>query len=544
MGQAGLTTLARDARIAGAATLIALLTILSRLVGFGRNVVFGLTVGATDLSDIYLAANTVPNIIFEIVAGGALASLVVPLLAGPIASGDRQTLRRTVSALLTLTVSVLAVLSLLLAIGAPQVIAFLARDAGEVQREAGVTMLRIFAPQLPLYGIGIVLTGVLQAHRRFAWPVIAPLLSSLTVIATYVLFAGRAGLRPDPATVSQANIVVLAVGTTLGVVVLSLCLLVPVSRLGILVWPTFRLPEGLGGRTAGLALAGAATVTFQQIAMLVTIRLALEVSEGANTVYNLAQTFYLLPWAVLAVPLATAAYPSVAAAHAQGRESGSTVASAGRAILLLSGLGAAGLVAVARPASGLILPSQPGQAHDMALAMVAFAPGLIGYGIGALHQRTLYAVGGQRVAAIAIGLGWSVAAVSAIGLSNVMSNRPVALALANSVGMLVLGLGLAIGVARRCGGAALGGLARAGIAGVVAAVAAALAGWWTGWWAMPPTPGIWGLIGQGMLSSGVAVLVFVAVGALLDREDLRMVANAVTRRFSGRVRGKGTVEGG
>lgn len=537
MGQAGLTVSSRDARIAGAATLIALLTVLSRLVGFGRNVVFGLTVGATDLGDIYLAANTVPNIIFEIVAGGALASLVVPLLAGPITTGDRQTLRRTVSALLTMTVTVLAVLSVLLALGAPQVIGLLAPEAGEGQREAGITMLRIFAPQLPLYGIGIVLTGVLQAHRRFAWPVIAPLLSSLTVIGTYLLFAARAGFRPEPQTVSESNIVVLAVGTTLGVVVLSLCLLVPVSRLGIRVWPTLRLPDGLGGRTAALALAGAATVAFQQVAMLVTIRLALQVSNGVNTVYNLAQTFYLLPWAVLAVPLATAAYPTVAAAHAQGREPSATIAVSGRAIMLLSCLGAAGLVAIARPAAGIVLHGEPEQARDMALAMVAFAPGLLGYGIGALHQRTLYAVGGQRTAAVAIGLGWTVVAVSAIGLSHLLDNRPVALALASSVGMLVLGAGLGFGVARRCGRAALGGLARAGIAGASAEVVAALAGWFV----VPQvTPGLWGLIGQGMLSSGVAVLVFLAVSALLDRADLRLMVDAVSRR----IRGKGTGSGG
>jgi putative peptidoglycan lipid II flippase len=265
--------------------------------------------------------------------------------------------------------------------------------------------------------------------------------------------------------------------------------------------------------------------------MLVTIRLALEVSDGANTVYNLAQTFYLLPWAVLAVPLATAAYPTVAAAHAQGRDGSGTVSDAGRAIMLLSCLGAAGLVAVARPAAAIILPDEPGQARDMALAMVAFAPGLIGYGIGALHQRTLYAVGGQRVAALAIGLGWTVAAVSAIGFSHTMSNRPVALALANSVGMLVLGAALAIGVARRCGRAGLRGLTRAGLAGVVAAVAASLAGWFV---VPPATPGVWRLIGQGMLSSGVAALVFVAASALLDREDLRMVTHAVTRRIRGR----------
>lgn len=533
MGQAALTV-ARDARIAGAATLIALLTILSRLVGFGRQVVFTLTVGANDLGDIYLAANTIPNIIFEIVAGGALASLVVPLLAGPLATGDRETLRRTVSALLTMTVSVLAVLSLLLALAAPQVIDLLAREADPVQREAGITMLRVFAPQVPLYGVGIVLAGVLQAHRRFAWPVIAPLLSSLTVIATYLLFAARAGVRPDPATVSHTNILVLGVGTTLGVVVLSLCLVIPVSRLGIRIVPALRLPAGMGRRTAGLGLAGAVTVAFEQIAMLVTIRLALDVSDGVNTVLNQAQKFYLLPWAVLAVPLATAAYPTVAAAHATGGDGSRTVARTGRVIMLLSCLGAAGLVAIARPAAGLILPGQADQARDMALAMVAFAPGLIGYGIGALHQRTLYAVGGQRAAAAAIGLGWTVTAVSAVILSGVMDNRAVALALANSIGMLVLGAGLAYGVARRCGGAALSGLPRAVPAGVVAAVAAALAAW-----AVVPhtTPGVWALIGQGMLSGGVAAIVFVAVSALLDREDLRVVGDALRSR----VRRKGGV---
>ena len=54
-------------------------------------------------------------------------------------------------------------------------------------------MLRVFAMQLPLYGVGVVLTGVLHAHRRFTWPVLAPLLSSLTVIGAYAAFAAVEG---------------------------------------------------------------------------------------------------------------------------------------------------------------------------------------------------------------------------------------------------------------------------------------------------------------------------------------------------------------
>jgi putative peptidoglycan lipid II flippase len=68
--------------IFGAAALVAGLTILSRIAGFARILVFNSSVGPTSLGDAYQAANTIPNIIFELVAGGALASLVVPLLAG------------------------------------------------------------------------------------------------------------------------------------------------------------------------------------------------------------------------------------------------------------------------------------------------------------------------------------------------------------------------------------------------------------------------------------------------------------------------------
>ncbi len=66
----------------------------------------------------------------------------------------------------------------------------------------GTRMLRVFAPQIPLYGIGIVLTGLLQAHRRFAWPVLAPLLSSVVVIATYALYGA---VEPDPTSPASAR---------------------------------------------------------------------------------------------------------------------------------------------------------------------------------------------------------------------------------------------------------------------------------------------------------------------------------------------------
>ena len=102
--------------VAGAAAMIAVLTLLARLAGFGRTLVFTNTVGAGSTGDVYLAANTVPNIVFEVVAGGALASLVVPMLAGGIAVGDREQVRRTASALLGWTLLVLTPLAVLVAL--------------------------------------------------------------------------------------------------------------------------------------------------------------------------------------------------------------------------------------------------------------------------------------------------------------------------------------------------------------------------------------------------------------------------------------------
>ncbi|GAB3534859.1 murein biosynthesis integral membrane protein MurJ [Phytohabitans suffuscus] len=517
-------------RIAGAATLIAVLTVASRLAGFARTGVFTWVVGDTDVGGIYVVANTVPNIIFEIVAGGALASLVVPLLAGSVAAGDRAAVSATTSALLTWTLTLLLPLAALVAVAAGPIMAALGTTD-----EAATLMLRVFAPQLPLYGIGIVLAGVLQAHRRFAWPVLAPLLSSVTVIGAYLLYGAVEGRRADLAQVGRTGELILSVGTTLGVVVLSLCLVVPARRLGLRLRAGWRFDGEARRAVGGLALAGAVTVGAQQVALLVTLRLALDGPVGTPVVYNLAQTIYLLPWAVLAVPLATAAYPTLVAAHA-GRDGGrydTTLAPTVRGVLLLSCAGAAALVAVAGPVARFF--DVPGAAAGIA----GFAPGLLGYGLFAVLTRALYARGEPRPAALATLAGWACAALSTVALAAALAQdqRVLALTLGNSIGMLLLGALLVAAVLRGAGRPALAGLDRAAVAGLVAGGAAALAGWLvtraTG------TPGDGGAVLQGMLSGAVVAAVFLGVAYPVDRRDMRPLLAAITRRLGRRARGKG-----
>ncbi|QGN49261.1 virulence factor MviN [Micromonospora sp. WMMC415] len=530
--------LAGAGRVAGAAALIAALTVVSRLAGFGRTAVFTWVVQESDLGGMYVIANTVPNIVFEIVAGGALASLVVPLLAGAVAAGDRRAVTATTGALLTWTVTLLVPLAVVVALLADPIVALISEGRSEAELAAGARMLRVFAPQLPLYGIGIVLTGVLQAHRRFAWPVIAPLLSSVTVIGVYLTFGAAEGRAVSVARVSPGGELILSAGTTLGVVALSLSLLIPLRRLRLRLRPGFAFPADARARIGGLAVAGAVTVTAQQVALVVMLNRVSGGPTGSPQVFNLAQTMYLLPWAVLAVPLATAAYPALAAAAAGGEERRyrRTVADTTRGVLLLSCLGAATLVGTAVPV-GHFFPLDP---EVTAAAIVGFAPGLVGYGLFAVLSRALYAHGATRPATAAISVGWLVVPPAAVLLAAVfpVADRVPAVTLANSAGMLVLGALLVVAVRRTAGAAALAGFARAAVAGSAGAVLAALAGWAVSRWLAAVgdgTPGAPAALVQGMLSGVLVGAVFLAVAWTLDRPDVRPLLAGVLRRL-GRAR--------
>src|SRR5256885_8575933 len=392
---------------------------------------------------MYQTANSIPSIIFEIVAGGALAALVVPLLAGDLDREDRTAVGATASALLTWVLVALVPAALAVAVLADPVMWLLAPGRSGAERAVGAGMLRLFAPQLPLYGVGIVLTGVLQAYRRFAWPVLAPLLSSLTVMGAYLTYATVAPHHPDIPLVSRAGQLTLAVGTTLGVVVLSLCLVPAVRRLGLPWRPTLRLADAHRRAVRALAWVGVLTVAAQQLTTALAIALVnWHTDGGALFRFTQAQTIYLLPWAVLAVPVATSAYPALASAAATGdldRFRG-TLAGATRGVLLLSGLGAAALAALAWPAAWVYakVAHSASDAPDLAAAIVAFAPGLLGYGLFALHSRALYAHRSNRAAAQATVLGWGAVAVLSVALALLLpvGRRVAAGAAAESGGVL------------------------------------------------------------------------------------------------------------
>lgn len=449
--------------IAGAAGLIAAVTLIGRAVGLGRWLAFSHGVGATCVGELYATANQVPNALYEVAAGGALAAVVVPLVSGHLHRGREDLADRTASALLTWALTILLPLAILVGLLARPIAQALLpaeQSCGGGAVDTAATMLLVFAPQVVLYGAGIVLAGVLQAHRRFLAAALAPVLSSLVVIGVYLTYGATVAPQAGLAGTPRSAILLLAWGTTAGVVALSLPLLVPTWRAGVRLRPTWAFPAGSARRVGALAVAGLLGVAAQQVCVLVTVWVT-NAAQGVGTlnVYTYTQTAYLLPYAVLAVPLATAAFPRLTSAEA------SPVLHRTLLAVTVAGVtGAVALIAVRREVGSLFTAIDAGGAgagqvalHALPAALAAYAPGLVGFAVTALLTRALYARGSAVLAGTVVAFGWLLAAAVPVLLLTGAAATPqqtlVTLGLASSAGMTLTGILLVVLVRRHWGAA-------------------------------------------------------------------------------------------
>ncbi len=487
MGTPAVTRQRAALGIAGAAGLIALITLLARAAGVARIFVFADAVRTGGVGNIYQTVNALPNVVFEVAAGGTLAAVAVPLIAQRLGAGEPDRADRLASVLLTWTVAVLVPLGVVLWLLAGPVVGWLVAERDPQSLEVGRTLLRIFAVQVPLYGVGIVLTGLLHAHRRFLTAAVAPLLSSVVVLTSYLWYGSIVDGETAPSQVSDSALAVLGWGTTLGVVVLSLPLVVPALRTGWRWRPAFRLDPDDRRRIGQLAGAGVLALVAQQGSVLVTAWLAQHSSDGGVfSTYVYVQAVYVLPYAVLAVPIAQSTFPAIARGAAGGADVAPTLGRSLRAVVVLTGVAAGVLMAAAPAVGGFfgILDARRGAegASPEAIAalpgaLLAYAPGLVGFGLVALLTRALYVRGRPLDAAVATAFGWVVAAVPPLvlvggGASAVVVLRT--LGVSSSIGMTLAGVALVLLVRRAWGPEATRGIGRT-TGAVVVALALAVA---------------------------------------------------------------------
>jgi putative peptidoglycan lipid II flippase len=526
--------------IGRAAAVIGVLTVASGVVGFGRQLIFAHTVGVSCVGQAYATANQVPNIVYDIVLGGALTSAVVPVLAGPVARGrdGAAEARRIASALLTWTVLLLVPAALVIAlIAGPLTSALIPATPGcahAATLAASGRMLVAFAPQIPLYGLAVVLYGILQSHRRFTAPALAPVLSSVVVAAAYIAFGvlGR-GFQNRPGALPATAELTLSLGTTAGVLALAACGAFPAGRLRLGLRPTLRFPDGVGRRVSRLAVAGVLTLIAQDLsALAATVLSNARGGHGALVLYGYGWQVFFIVYAGLAVPVATSAFPLLSAQTGRD-EFHATSAAASRAVVLMSWLGAAVLAGACLPLARVFI-SDTGQARQLAWSLALFAPGLVGYGLTAALSRTLYAAGRSRITAAAMSGGWLLVIVADLAIVPFVSHQWVvpALGLGTTIGLVAAGIALTVAVRRALGRAALAGLTRATLAGLGGGLAGAAAGF--GVTEALPGHGFLPSAAVTVLAAAVATVAFLGVAFLTDGGDLRAVTTRLLSRLGRR----------
>jgi putative peptidoglycan lipid II flippase len=530
------------AGISRGAAVIASLTILSRIMGLVRTLVFSQTVGATCLGSVYVTANQVPNLVYELVLGGALASAMVPVLARSAerAAEDpeaRAQVSRISSALLTWSLLILVPVSLVIFAASGPIAALLNPVNpnshcvhGDVVASTA-TMLRVFSPQVVLYGLSVVLFGLLQAYRRFAGYALAPFVASVVLIGAYLSFAPLGKGLPLARLPVSAQLI-LSVGTTVSVAMLVLVALVPSLRLHLRIRPTLRFPPGVARRAGGLAMVGVVELVGSDLSSVVVITVANSRGlAGALVLLNYSGQVFASLNAVLTTSIVLSAFPVLASRD--GLAFDRTCAGSTRAVLLASFLGMTVIAAVCVPAAH-VLARQPDQVSQLIQGFALYAPGLAAVSVIANLSRVMLALGRLKVAAVAVGGSWVLVTVAQVVLAELVPPHEVvgALALGSTIGNTAAAIPLVIVTRRIRGHQAMQGVIRATLAAVAAGIVGSAAGIGVSI-ALPASHKLVDF-GVGVVAATAAMIAFGLVALVLDGGDLRAVLIRARQAVRGR----------
>ncbi len=294
-------------------------TLLSRATGVVRVSVTLAALGTSNVvANSYAIANTTPNIVYELILGGILTSVFVPLLVDWAKRYGEDEGRVAGARFLTFVLVVLSAVTLVAIVFAPWIMRLYligVKDPAEhaAQLELGTFFLRWFLPQIVFYGVGAVAAGILTANRRFAAQMFAPVLNNIAVIATMFVFIAMHGKGPMTlADVSMAERLVLAAGTTLGVIAMTIALWPSLRGIGFRWRLRFDWRHETVRRLLHLARWVALYVVVNQIAYFFIIVFNGRVPGGGYAVYSQAFIFFSLPHAIVAVSIFTALLPSLA----------------------------------------------------------------------------------------------------------------------------------------------------------------------------------------------------------------------------------------
>lgn len=389
----GLLAHARTLTVASAA---------SRLTGLLRTLALAAALGvaANGIADPYNGANSFPNILYELLLGGLLSSVVIPLIVRAqerdTDGGDAYTQR-----LLSIATVALGLATLLAVLAAPLIAWLFVADPGK--RELTSVFAALLLPEVFFYGLSALCAAVLNTRDVYGPPAWASVLNNLIVLVTLGVFVVLPGSPPEPTitTVTTAQILVLGIGTTAGIITQALSLLPPLRRSGFQWRWRFRAPGAHLANTneaRGLVWWVLLYVLGNQIAISVITRVAF--SHNALSTFSYAALLFQLPYGVLGVSILTAIMPKMSRAAARGETSeviaDLTLSARLSAVALLPIT--AGLIALGPALTTTIFLGHTTTAQARLIGTVAAvaAFGLIPFALLMLQMRVFYALGDAR----------------------------------------------------------------------------------------------------------------------------------------------------
>ncbi|HTI25776.1 MAG TPA: murein biosynthesis integral membrane protein MurJ [Kutzneria sp.] len=388
--------------LARASGSMAVATLVSRITGFVSKLLLGAVIGlsAGAINDSYTVANTVPNIIYELLLGGVLTSVVVPLLVRARhedPDGGQEYTHR----LLTVSLTMLLGMTVLAVAAAPLLTKLFVDSSSGNGNPALVTAFAyLLLPEILFYGLFAMLGAILNTRNVFAAPAWAPVLNNVTLLLTIgAYFVLPGDIATNPVHITDLKLLVLGAGTTLGIVIQAAVLIPPLLRSGYRprwVWGWDKRLSEFGG----LALWVIGYVVVSQIGYITITRVATNAAPGSITIYTYSWLLVQMPYGVLGVSLLTAIMPRMSKAAATKNipallddlSLGSRMSAVMLAPIsaLMTVLGPALAVAIT------VFGKGGSDAPRLGLAITASAFGLLPYALTMLQMRVFYAMKDSR----------------------------------------------------------------------------------------------------------------------------------------------------
>ncbi|MEU6128791.1 murein biosynthesis integral membrane protein MurJ [Saccharopolyspora sp. NPDC047091] len=376
---------------------MAIATLISRITGFGWKILLALIIGFGVENDSFTVANNLPNSVFELLIGGVLTSVIVPVLVRAQKS-DSDGGESYIQRLLTLSAVMLLVGTALAVVAAPVLVWLYVRDGGNANPELATAFAYLLLPQILFYGISALMSAILQAKQIFSPPAWAPVVNNLVVIGTICVYYALPGeLTINPVRMTDAHLMTLGIGVTLGVVAQAFIQVPALRRTGF----RFRWRWGWDPRLnefGGLALWMLAYVGVSQIGLMVM--------SGVGTravvwsMYNYVWMLLQLPYGVIGFSVMTAILPRMSGAAAD-HDYPKVVSdlSLGNRLSTVTLLPISGVMSAIGLPLALALFSvgkSSGDAGQIGIALAVSAFGVLPYAITMMQMRVFYALKDAR----------------------------------------------------------------------------------------------------------------------------------------------------